>query len=55
MAKQQIIMVGKSRGATAGERRSVDSERAEELVRAGLAKYPPNSKAAEKSADKPAS
>ena len=50
MAKQQIILTNKSRGAQPGERRSVDAERAEELVRAGLAKYPPTSKAAEKAA-----
>lgn len=54
MTKQQIILKA-SRGAKAGERRSVDPERAAELVRAGLAKYPPNSKAAEKPAEKPAS
>jgi len=49
MAKQQIIMVGKSRGAEPNERRSVDEKTAERLVREGLAKYPPASKAAEKS------
>jgi hypothetical protein len=51
MSKQQIIMVGNSRGAQDGDRRTVDAKRAEDLVRAGLAKYPPTSKAAaEKSA-----
>ena len=48
MSKQQIIMVGDSRGAKSGEKRSVDEERAAQLVAAGLAKYPPTSKAAEK-------
>lgn len=48
MAKQQIILVGKSHGAQDGDRGSVSPERAEELVRAGLATYPPTSKAAEK-------
>lgn len=46
--KQQIILTGKSYGAEPGDRGSVSLERAEELVRAGLAKYPPTSKAAEK-------
>jgi len=50
MAKRQIVLIGKSWNGEHKERRSVDEERAAELVRAGLAKYPPNSKAAEKPA-----
>jgi hypothetical protein len=39
---QVVFLVGKSRGAKHGDRRTVSPERAEELVRAGLARYPAN-------------
>jgi hypothetical protein len=46
-AKRQVVfMVGNSRGAKHGDRRSVDPVTAEKLVRNGLARYP-DSKAAE--------
>lgn len=38
--KQVIFLVGKSRGAKHGDRRSVDPDRARDLVDAGLARYP---------------
>lgn len=45
--KQQVVfMVGKSRGAKDGDRRTVSPERAERLVSAGRARYP-KAKAAE--------
>lgn len=40
--KQVVFLVGNSRGAKHGDRRSVSPERAEELVRNGLARYPAN-------------
>ena len=44
---QVVFMVGKSRGAEHGDRRSVDPATAEKLVRNGLARYP-ESKAGDK-------
>ena len=38
--KQVIFLVGKSRGAEPGARRTVDKATAERLVRDGLARYP---------------
>ncbi len=35
-----IFMVGNSRGAKHDDRRTVDPKRADELVKAGLARYP---------------
>ena len=41
---QVIFLVGDSRGAKDGDRRSVSPERAAELVAAGLARYPASKK-----------
>ena len=38
--KQVIFLIGKSRGAKAGARRTVDKATAERLVRDGLARLP---------------
>lgn len=38
--KQVVFMVGQSRGAEHGDRRSVDAETAEKLVANGLATLP---------------
>ena len=38
--KQVVFLVGNSRGAKHGDRRTVDPERAEAMVAAGLARYP---------------
>lgn len=38
--KQVVFMVGNSRGAKHGDRRTVDAATAEKLVRNGLARYP---------------
>lgn len=45
--KQQVIL---TRGTKAGVRRNVTADRAAELVAAGLAQYPRNSKAAKEQA-----
>jgi len=47
--KQQIILTVKGRGNEIGDKVTTDEDRAKELVDGGLAKYPPNSKAAEQS------
>lgn len=39
MSKRKITMVGNSRGYSDGDEVQVDSERAEELVREGLARF----------------
>lgn len=39
-SKQVVFLVGKSRGAEHGDRRSLDAEEAEQLVSLGLARYP---------------
>lgn len=38
--KQVVFLVGKSRGAEDGDRRTVDKATAEKLVANGLARYP---------------
>lgn len=38
--KQVVFMVGNSRGAKDGDKRTVDPETAEHLVSNGLARYP---------------
>jgi len=38
--KQVIFLVGKSRGAEDGDRRTVDKATAERMVADGLARYP---------------
>ncbi len=38
--KQVVFLIGKSRGAEDGDRRTVDKETADKLVRDGLARYP---------------
>jgi len=38
--KQVVFLVGPSRGAKDGDRRTVDTETADALVSAGLARYP---------------
>lgn len=41
-AKQVIYLVGSSHNGVDGEKRTVDAERAAELVAAGAARYPDN-------------